>query len=337
MTKPPQRMQAALLRRFDGPLELGQLRRPTAAAGQALVRVRAVGLCGTDLKILAGVMRPDLALPAVLGHEIAGEVVESTDPSLCAGTRVACYPYLTCGLCRPCDRGQQNICSRARLFGLDEPGGLAEYLAAPVANLLPLSAGTEFAAAAVSMDAVAVTWHALVGRGQLTRDERVVVVGAGGLGLNAVQIALGRGAEVAVVEPDAGRRAVAERLGVKCAVAPDEQAELAGWADLSLEVSGTRAGFDAAVSTLGEGGRLICCGYYPGTEFGLDSRELVGREVSVLGSRGSTRSDAAAALAAVERGEIRPVIDSVWELARADEAVARLCSGRALGRVVIAV
>jgi D-arabinose 1-dehydrogenase-like Zn-dependent alcohol dehydrogenase len=190
-----------------------------------------------------------------------------------------------------------------------------------VADLLPLSAGTEFAAAAVSMDAVAVTWHALVGRGQLTRDERVVVVGAGGLGLNAVQIALGREPEVAVVEPDAGRRAVAERLGVKCAVAPDEQAELAGWADLSFEVSGTRAGFDAAVSTLGEGGH--------GVRPGLAGDG--GPEVSVLGSRGSTRSDAAAALAAVERGEIRPVIDSVWELARAAEAVARLRSGQASG------
>ena len=330
-------MRAALLSRFGHALEVGRLARPTATAGQALIRVRAVGLCGTDLKILDGVQRPDLALPAVLGHEIAGEVVKSTDPSLRPGARVACYPYLVCGYCRSCARGRGNICPRARLVGLDEPGGLAEYLAVPVANLLRFSTGTDFAAAAVSMDAVAVTWHALVGRGQLTQDERVVVVGAGGLGLNAVQIAVGRGAEVAVVEPDARRRAVAERLGAKWAVAPDEQAELAGWADLSFEVSGTRAGFDAAAAALAEGGRLVCCGYCPGTEFGLDSRDLVGREVSVLGSRGSTRADAVAALAAVERGEIRPVIDSMRELAQAPDAVARLRSGQAVGRVVIAV
>jgi D-arabinose 1-dehydrogenase-like Zn-dependent alcohol dehydrogenase len=206
----------------------------------------------------------------------------------------------------------------------------------PVANLLPLSAGTDFATAAVSMDAVAVTWHALIGRGQVAWDERVVVVGAGGLGLNAVQIAVARGAEVAVIEPDAERRAAAERLGARCAVAPGDQAELTGWADLAFEVSGTRAGFDAAAGTLGEGGRLVCCGYYPGTEFGVDSIRLVGRELSVLGSRGSTRSDAMAALAAVERGEIRPPIDSVRDLEQTPDAFARLRSGAAVGRVVIA-
>ena len=282
-----------------------------------------------------GVLQPELALPAVLGHELAGEVIESADPCLAPGTRVACYPYLACGSCRSCARGRRNICPRMRLVGLDEPGGLAEYLTIPVANLLPLSAGTDFTTAAVSMDAVAVTWHALIGRGQVAQDERVVVVGAGGLGLNAVQIALARSAEVAVIEPDAGRRAAAERLGARCAVAPGDQAELTGWADLAFEVSGTRAGFDAAAGTLGAGGRLVCCGYYPGTEFGLDSIHLVGRELSVLGSRGSTRSDAMAALAAVERGEIRPPIDSVRDLEHAPDAFARLRSGAAVGRVVI--
>jgi D-arabinose 1-dehydrogenase-like Zn-dependent alcohol dehydrogenase len=115
-------------------------------------------------------------------------------------------------------------------------------------------------------------------------------------------------------------------------VAPGDQAELTGWADLAFEVSGTRAGFDAAAGTLGEGGRLVCCGYYPGTEFGLDSIRLVGRELSVLGSRGSSRSDATAA---VERGEIRPPIDSVRDLEHAPDAFARLRSGAAVGRVLI--
>jgi len=328
-------MRAALLTQFGRPPELGRLPRPTAAPGQALVRVRAVGLCGTDLKILDGVMQPDLELPAVLGHEVAGEVVESTDPGLAPGARVACHPYLVCGSCRSCARGRENICARMRLVGLGEPGGLAEYLAVPVANLLPFGDGTDFAAAAVSMDAVAVTWHALVGRGQVAQDERVVVVGAGGLGLNAVQIALRRGAEVAVVEPDAGRRQAAARLGARCVLAPADQGELAGWADLAFEVSGTRAGFDAAAGALGQGGRLVCCGYYPGTEFGLDSRDLVGRELTVLGSRGTTRAEAVAALAAVERGEVRPSIDSVRDLEQTSEAFARLRSGEAMGRVVV--
>jgi len=80
---------------------------------------------------------------------------------------------------------------------------------------------------------------------------------------------------------------------------------------------------------------VVCCGYYPGTEYGLDSRDLVGRELTVMGTRGSTLPDAMAALAAVESGEIRPPIDSVTQLHQSIDAFARLTSGLAVGRVLV--
>jgi D-arabinose 1-dehydrogenase-like Zn-dependent alcohol dehydrogenase len=334
-------MRAATLQEFGAAPVTTRLPLPRISPGEALVRVRAVGLCGTDLKIANGALRPDLVLPVVLGHEIAGEVVSTPGGDLAVGTRVACHPYLACGHCRECTTGHENVCGNVQLLGLDRQGGLADYLAVPVGNLIPFAAGTDFSAAAVSMDAVATTWHALYARGRIAAGESVIVVGAGGLGLNAVQIAVGAGATVAVVDRNPQHRDAAVASGAACAVSFDDIARLRDWsaagADLALEATGSRTGFDAAASALGVEGRLVCCGYDPGVEFGLESTGLVARELTVSGSRGSTLTDATAALAAVERGDIRPRIDSVHNLDRVDEAFANLASHHALGRIVIAV
>ncbi|HEX3779746.1 MAG TPA: alcohol dehydrogenase catalytic domain-containing protein [Pseudonocardiaceae bacterium] len=219
-------MNAALLTEFGTPLVLTQLDRPRPGPGEALIRVRAAALCGTDLKVTAGMMRPDLTLPVVIGHEIAGDVVSTSDGSLLPGTRVACYPYLPCGECASCVRGDTNTCANIQLVGLDRQGGLAEYLAVPVASLIPFAKHTDFAAAAVSMDAVATTWHALYGRGRITPGDRVVVIGAGGLGLNGVQIAVGAGARVAVVDRNPVRREIVLDYGADRAVAFDDTESL---------------------------------------------------------------------------------------------------------------
>jgi D-arabinose 1-dehydrogenase-like Zn-dependent alcohol dehydrogenase len=341
MACPVPDMRAAVLWEFGASPTITRVPRPRPAPGEALVRVRAVGLCGTDLKIASGAMRPDLALPSVLGHEIAGEVVSAPGAALPVGTRVACHPYLACGKCHACTAGHGNVCLNVELVGLDRQGGLADYLAVPVDNLIPFAAGTDFGAAAVSMDAVATTWHALYERGRIAAGERVIVVGAGGLGLNAVQVAVGAGATVAVVDRSPTHLEAAASSGAACAVSFDDVARLQDWsrtgADLALEATGSRHGFDTAASALGIGGRLVCCGHTPGVEFGLESFGLVGRELSVLGSRGSTLTDATAALAAVERGDIRPRIDSVHDLDRIDEAFTLLASHQALGRIVVTV
>lgn len=336
-----ERMRAAMLTAFGEAPVVTTLPRPVPGPGEVLVRVRRTGLCGTDLKISSGVFRPGLGLPVVLGHEIAGEVAESRIPEMREGTRVACHAYLTCGGCVGCVGGRTNICRDVLLLGADRPGGLAEYVVVPAENLIPFAPSIDFETAAVTMDAVATTWHALRVRGRAAAGERVVVVGAGGLGLNAVQVAKGLGAHVSVVEPNRERRLAARECGAECVVAPEETDELRAWApdgaDLAFEVSGTRAGFVAGAGLLGAGGRVVCCGYYPGVEFGLESMDLVGRELSVLGSRGNSRADAADALAAVERGEIRPRIDSIHELDQVATAFARLASGEPRGRVVVSL
>jgi D-arabinose 1-dehydrogenase-like Zn-dependent alcohol dehydrogenase len=207
-------------------------------------------------------------------------------------------------------------------------------------NLLPFSDALPFEFAAVAMDAVLSPWHALVGRAQLGEGESPVIVGAGGLGLNAVQIGIGRGARVAVVEPREDRRAAALAHGAELAVEPGGESEIRDWAgdggaDVAYEAVGIRAGFDSAVAAVRAGGCVVCCGYRPGLEYGLDSMRLVLDEITVLGSRAGNREDARAALAAVQAGQVTPPIGLRLELGQANEAVERLRAADVPGRVVL--
>lgn len=319
-------MKAAVLTRFDSPLEVTEVADPSPGPGEVLVRVRAAGLCGTDLKVVAGTL-PGLALPLVPGHEIAGEVVGD-------GTAVACYHYEPCGRCRYCLAGDEALCPDAARVGRSRDGGLAELVVMREENVFPF-AGLDPALAAVAMDAVATPWRALHRRAQLRPGEHLAVAGAGGLGSNAIQIAVDLGASVAVVDPDPGARTRALALGAEAAVAPEDAGELGGWADAGLEASGRRGGFDALVAALRPGGRIVCCGYAPGAPYELDSMRLVLAELSVLGSRAASREDARAALAAVAEGRVVPQIDRTLPLDRVNDGLDLLRDGGLAGRVVI--
>jgi len=330
-------MRAAVLHAFGAPLDIGEVRDPRPAGDAVLVRVRAVGVCGTDLKIINGVF-PELGVPLIPGHEIAGEIAEGGG-DLAKGQRVACYLYDPCGECRFCRAGDDSLCPNSRQLGFERDGGLAELVSVRRRNVLPFGDDLPFDLAAVAMDAVLTPWHALHRRAELRAGETVVVSGAGGLGLNGIAIAKSSGARVAAFDPLPEHREVALSLGAELAVDPGDVATVREWAgdgaDLALETSGVRGGFEAALASLRRGGRVVCCGYRPGLDYVFDSARLVREEIAVLGSRAGTRDDARAALAAVERGEIRPLIAAHLPLEQVNEALDRLAAGGALGRLVI--
>jgi D-arabinose 1-dehydrogenase-like Zn-dependent alcohol dehydrogenase len=330
-------MRAAVLRQFGRPLELADVEVPEPAADEALVRVVATGICGTDLKITSGSFA-GTPLPLIPGHEVSGELAQDAD-GLRRGQRVACYIYDPCGACRWCGAGQPTLCPTSRRIGFERDGGLAEYIKVPRRNLLPFGEGLAFELAAVCMDAVMSPWHALLGRAALQPGESVVVAGAGGLGLSGIQIARSLGARVAAIDPIPAHRELALQEGAELAVEPSELERVREWAgggaDLGFEASGARAGFEAAAACLRPGGRLVCCGYKPGVEYGLDSGRLVLEEITLLGSRAGSRDDARAALKAIEEGRVRPHIMEQLELGEANLAFDRLRAGEVLGRLVI--
>jgi propanol-preferring alcohol dehydrogenase len=310
---------------------------PEPAGDEALVRVRATGVCGTDLKITGGAFATT-PLPIIPGHEVAGELVEAVD-GLPRGQRVACYIYDPCGECRWCQEGRPTLCPRSRRIGFERDGGLAEYIAVPRRNLIPFAGGLAFEAAAVCMDAVMSPWRALSVRAAVQPGETVVVSGAGGLGLSGIQIATALGARVAAIDPVASHRDLALAMGAELAVEPGHLEELTEWvaegADVGLEASGARTGFDAVAACLRPGGRLVCCGYRPGVEYGLDSARLVLQEIAVLGSRNGAREDARAALRAMEEGRVRAHIMETLTLEEANRALDLLRAGEVAGRLVV--
>lgn len=332
-------MRAAVLREFGAPLEIVDLPEPVPEPDEVLVRVRAAGICATDLKIVSGALA-GTPLPLVPGHEIAGELVEDAD-GLPAGTRVAVYFYDPCGECRYCRAGEESLCPHSQRLGFERDGGLAELVCVRRRNVLPFGDELAFELAAVAMDAVLSPWHALRVRAPVGEGSTVVVSGAGGLGLSGVQIARAAGARVAVLDPASGHREAALATGAELALPPGRAAEARDWAgdgaDVALETSGTRGGFDAAAATVRRGGRLVCCGYSPGVEYGLDSARLVLEEITVLGSRAGSRSDARAALAAVAAGDVRPAIARRLPLERVNEALAELAAGGAPGRFIVQI
>ncbi|MBV9229066.1 MAG: alcohol dehydrogenase catalytic domain-containing protein [Chloroflexi bacterium] len=331
-------MRAAVLRAYNQPVEVMEVAEPEVGEGEVLVKVHAVGICGTDLKITTGAFPDTTPLPLIIGHEVAGELVTAAG-DLRPGQRVACYFYDPCGHCRWCQAGQETICPNSRRIGFERHGGLADYVKVRQSNVFPFSERLPYEVAAVSMDSVMSPWHALIGRAGVQAGESVVVVGTGGLGLSGIQIARYAGARVAAVDIIASHRLEAVRLGAELAVAPTEAEEVKQWSgggcDVGFEASGSRAGFDSAVACVRPGGRVVCCGYRPGIEYGLDSAYLILQEITVLGSRAGSREDAQAALKAVEQGAVRPTITGYLPIEETNRALEQLRKGGVLGRFVI--
>lgn len=330
-------MRAAVLTNFSQPLEITDVPDPAIGEHDVLVKVKAVGICGTDTKITAGAFA-DTPLPMITGHEVAGFIAEDTGEYK-KGQRVACFIYEPCGVCRWCRAGQETLCPDPPRIGFNRDGGLADYIRMPRSCVLPFADTVPFEEAAVCMDAVLSPWRALMVRAKVQPGESVVVVGTGGLGLNGVQIARHAGARVAAIDPIPTHREEALRLGAELAVAPDEIKRIHDWtdggADVVYEASGSRAGLDSAAACITFGGRLICNGWRPEVEYGMQSRFLVLREINLIGSRAGTRDDARGALRAIEQGAVKPITMELIGLDEINQAMTRLKKGDVLGRFVV--
>ncbi len=330
-------MKAAVLTEFSAPYEFRDVPMPEPGPGDCLVRVRACGICGTDMKISAGAFS-DTPLPMIPGHEVAGELVEDAG-DMKKGQRVALQVFHPCGRCRWCLLGEETLCPTPPRIGFNRDGGLAEYIAVPVDTAIPFADTLPFEAAGIGMDAVLSPWRALMERGRVRSGDSVVVIGAGGLGLAGIQISKTAGARVAAVDPVAAHREEALHSGAEIAVEPGAVQAILDWtgpggADVVYEASGSRAGLDMAAQVITPGGRLICNGWAPGVEYGLQSAQLVLKEITMIGSRAGTRRDIRSVLRALERGQVTPAYEAI-PLEEINKAMARLKARDVTGRFVV--
>jgi len=170
----------ALLCANPGTLLVEERAKPVPAKGELLIRIRRAGVCGTDLHIFEGT-HPFLAYPRVIGHELAGEVVEAPlGSTLPLGSQVSVIPYLACGQCVACRRGKTNCCQRIAVLGVHVDGGMADYVCVPEDNVIAADGVSLDDAAMVEF--LAIGAHAVRRSGMAARD-RVLVVGAGPIGI----------------------------------------------------------------------------------------------------------------------------------------------------------
>jgi D-arabinose 1-dehydrogenase-like Zn-dependent alcohol dehydrogenase len=334
-------MRAAVLEQFNEPLVVRELPDPIPGPGQAVVRTRAAGVCRTDLKIIEGGI-PTIRLPLVLGHELAGEVAAPGDGGPPEGSPVIVGLDFNCGACEYCRRGQLDYCARLQRLGLEQNGALAEYVLVPTANLIEVPAAISFSDAATIPDAIGSPYHAVMKRAGVTAGQTVAVYGLGGLGLVAIQVAALAGARVIAIARTDERRRLAEDLGAAWSIDPNDGEVSQQIRELTnglgvhafIDIVGIEGSVEQGVLSCRKGGSVVVLGYVvPQLVVGM--MRLVYDEVSIMGSRGSTRADLMEAIDLVGRGLIRPVIGAEMDLDAINAGLDQLRDGSVIGRSVI--
>lgn len=284
-------MKAARLVEIGKPLQLSEIETPTPGPGDVLVRIRAAGICHSDVHYRAGTSGVG-PLPQTLGHEVSGVIEEVGEnvTGLRPGDRVCLHYLLSCGQCHFCRTGHEQFCPEGKMIGKHVDGGFAEYIAVPARNAVSLPAEVSFEHGAVLMCSSSTSFHALR-KSRLQPGETVAVFGAGGLGMSAIQLARTMGAlQVYAVDINEKKLALAESFGaVPVNASQGDPVEtirsLTGGrgVDVAIEVIGLRQTMEQAVRCLAVLGRAALAGISD-RPFEIDSyRDLLGREAEVIG------------------------------------------------------
>lgn len=337
-------MRAMLLEEYRRPLRLVEMDVPAVGAEEALVRVRACGVCRTDVKIRDGEIPPPIVtLPHVPGHEAAGEVVAVGEAvtRVSPGDRVVVYMYVSCGRCRACGTGRENLCPTLTRVGFELRGAFAEYLVVPAKQLLPLPDDLPFEQAGVLTDAVVVPYHALKRQARVGVGDTVLIVGVGGIGIHAVQIAKAAGLRVVAADLSEERLALARELGADEVLDPRAFADPAAavralsggeGVDAVLENVGAPETLSWSLPAMRKGGRLVVVGYAPGRPFPVDSMAMHYNEWEIIGSRLAVKQELAEVVELVSRGLVKPWVTRTFPLEAANEALDELARDAIVGR-----
>lgn len=274
----------AIVYTAPGAIEQQEVPEPVAAAGEVLVEVKAVGICGSELEGFRS-RSPFRVPPLVMGHELSGVRLDT-------GARVAVNPLISCGRCDLCLRGERNLCRERALVGIHRPGGFAERVAVPVDALHELPDGVSFEQAAL-VEPLANAVHLMRLAQQLDpQPQRVGVIGAGMLGLATGIVARRVGAaDVAVCDLSEARLETAARAGLRTFAGA-----LEGEFDVVVDAVGSAATRRAAMERLRPGGTAVWLGLH-GPDAGIDGLALTRLEQRVLGTFAYVDRDFRAALA----------------------------------------
>jgi 2-desacetyl-2-hydroxyethyl bacteriochlorophyllide A dehydrogenase len=293
--------KAGVLRMEDRPM-------PVAGEGEVLVRIRRIGICGTDMHIFRGT-QPFLEYPRVMGHELSGEIADAPAGSkLKKGDPVYVMPYLSCGTCVACRVGKTNCCTNIKVLGVHRDGGMTEYLSLPEQFV--------FKADGISLDDAAMIEFLAIGahavrRAKLEKGQRILVVGAGPIGIAVALFGRLQGAEVTVLDSREDRLQFARDVlhaDNTVAVGEGDKERLAALSDgeffhAVFDATGNIKAMERGLEFVAHGGTYVLVSIVRDT-FSFADPEFHKRETSLLGSRNATAEDFEVVLDAMRAGHV---------------------------------
>lgn len=336
-------MKGWRLHAWGGPLAWEDFEEPTPGPTEVSVAVEACGVGLTVLNCIRGDLADDQELlPRVPGHEIVGRVVAAggEEGAGLIGRRVVAYFYLSCGDCLECRAGVEARCRNlAGWVGIHTDGGYAPQVVLPAHNAIPIPDTVDPVSATVVPDAVATPVHISRSRARITAGDRVAVIGAGGgVGIHMLQVAMLDGAVAAGFDIDESKLGMVSDLGARPVLSEDfsslDPASIfdEGPPTVVVDLVGSDASLAWSVDALAPGGRLVVLTTFRERSLSVDPRDLVFREISIVGSRYATRAEVATAGELVASGAIRPIIGQRVEPGEVRELHNRLEAGTMLGR-----
>jgi D-arabinose 1-dehydrogenase-like Zn-dependent alcohol dehydrogenase len=337
------RVEGYRIHKWGGPLHWEPFDLAPPQRGEVLVRIEACGIGLTVLNCIRGDLATDRAtLPRVPGHEIVGRVQAVGDDVItpAVGTRVMAYFYLVCGYCEACQSGHDSLCRNlAGWVGVHRDGGYAQFTVLPARNLVPIPLPVSAAMATAIPDAIATPLHVCKTRARIQPRDRVAVIGAGGgVGIHMVEMAALFGAQVAGLEASESKFDVIQQMGgvpvLSRSFAGIELPEM--WdgrlPDVVIDLVGSKESLRWALSSLSPGGRFVALTTFRDIDIQVSPRDLVMREISVLGSRYASKAELRESADLVATGKIRPVVSHIVPPARVEDVHRELLEGTLIGR-----
>jgi len=342
-------MKAVFFKEHGGVDKLIYGNRPTPkpGPGEVLIRVKACALNHLDIWLRRGIPGLSLPLPHILGSDVAG-VVQKISPDIhtvSVGQKVMVAPGLSCGFCPACLSGQDHLCPHFDILGQIHPGGYAQYVTVPAANLIPMPGHLSFIEAATFPLVFLTAWHMVVTLAQIRDGETILVqAGGSGVGTAAIQVAkLWKTRVITTVGSDAKARK-AKALGADHVIQYRKKNFLTEvrrltnkkGVDVVVEHVGP-ATFEKSFLCLANNGRMTVCGATTGAAIQLPLRSLFSRNIKIFGCRMGTRRGLVEAVSQLAAHQLKPIVDRVFPLRKAAAAHTHMEERKNFGKIVLSV
>ena len=334
-------MKAAVFKELYKQLYIEEVPIPQVNKGEILIKVVACGVCHTDLHYIDHGVSTFKKLPLILGHEASG-IVETDGVFLKKGQRVLIPAVLTCGICKSCLEGRENICKNMIMPGNSIDGAFAQYIKVPEKDIILMPDEIPLEEGCIIADAVSTPYHAVVNRAKVKPSERVLVFGCGGVGINVVQLAALQDAEVIACDIDDNKLEVALELGAKHAFNPEKVSvkdflkQNGGPVDVAFEVIGKPETIEAAYKSMGLAGRLCIIGY-TNQNISINPAKIMFYEQEIIGSIGCRPTDYYKIIDLVKKGKIKldKLIVNRYELEDINKALDELRVSKVLRNIIL--